>query len=82
MDQLKEVAPNTKLVYDERWVDNGRIITSAGVSAGVDTSLYVVSKLLGKKVAGRRRVICSMIIGGLGVSSWYRLEGMGMGNRV
>lgn len=52
MDQLKEVAPNTKLVYDERWVDNGRIITSAGVSAGVDTSLYVVSKLLGKEVAG------------------------------
>lgn len=51
MDQLKEAAPDTKLVYDERWVDNGRIITSAGVSAGIDMSLYVISKLLGKDVA-------------------------------
>lgn len=51
MDQLKEVAPNTKLLYDERWVDNGRIITSAGVSAGIDMSLYVISKLMGTKVA-------------------------------
>lgn len=51
MDQLKEAAPNTKLVYDKRWVDNGRVITSAGVSAGVDMSLYVIAKLFGKNVA-------------------------------
>ncbi len=51
MDQLKEVAPDTKLVYDGRWVDNGRIITSAGVSAGIDMSLYVISKLMGRSVA-------------------------------
>jgi len=51
MDQLKEAAPNTKLIYDKRWVDNGRIIVSAGVSAGIDMSLYVIQKLLGKDVA-------------------------------
>lgn len=51
MDQLKEAAPNTKLVYDQRWVDNGRVITSAGVSAGIDMSLYIISKVFGKEIA-------------------------------
>lgn len=51
MDQLKKAAPNTKLVYDRRWVDNGRIIISAGVSAGIDMSLYVIFKLFGDQVA-------------------------------
>lgn len=49
--QMHEVAPNIRLFPEERWVDNGRIILSAGVSAGIDMSLYVVSKLLGKDVA-------------------------------
>jgi transcriptional regulator GlxA family with amidase domain len=49
--QMLEVAPNTTLFMQERWVDNGKIILSAGVSAGIDMSLYVVSKLLGKEAA-------------------------------
>ena len=49
--QMQEIAPDTKLLPEERWVDNGRIILSAGVSAGIDMSLYVISKLLGKKQA-------------------------------
>ncbi len=51
VEQMMEAAPNTTLHPEERWVDNGRIILSAGVSAGIDMSLYVVSKLLGKEVA-------------------------------
>lgn len=51
MDQLKEAAPGTSIVSDQRWVDNGRVITSAGVSAGIDMSLYVISKLMGPGVA-------------------------------
>lgn len=51
VEQMREAAPNTKLLPEERWVDNGRIILSAGVSAGIDMSLYVLSKLLGKEVA-------------------------------
>ena len=46
-EELKVVAPNTVQRPDERWVDNGRIVTSAGVSAGIDMALYVVGKLLG-----------------------------------
>ena len=34
-----------------RYVDNGRIITSAGVSAGLDMSLHVIAKLLGEDSA-------------------------------
>ena len=51
IDLLKEVAPNTTVQEDKRIVDNGRIIVSAGISAGIDMSLYVVSKLLGKELA-------------------------------
>lgn len=51
VEQMREVAPNTTLFPEKRWIDNGRIILSAGVSAGIDMSLYVVSKLHGKEVA-------------------------------
>ncbi|MBK5279623.1 MAG: DJ-1/PfpI family protein [Bacteroidia bacterium] len=49
--QMQEIAPDTTILPSERWVDNGRIILSAGVSAGIDMSLYVISKILGKDVA-------------------------------
>jgi transcriptional regulator GlxA family with amidase domain len=51
VEQMQKIAPDTKLLPSERWVDNGRIILSAGVSAGIDMSLYVISKLLGEKQA-------------------------------
>ena len=51
VEQMRQVAPNTTLFPEKRWVDNGRIILSAGVSAGIDMSLYVVSKLHGKAIA-------------------------------
>lgn len=35
----------------ERFVDNGKVITSAGISAGIDMSLYVVAKLHGPEQA-------------------------------
>lgn len=34
---------------EPRWVDAGRVITSAGIAAGIDMSLYVVGKLLGEQ---------------------------------
>lgn len=50
-DRLVELAPDTNIQKGKRFIDNGRIITSAGVSAGIDSSLYVVSRLLGKEVS-------------------------------
>lgn len=51
IDLLRETAPNTRVLASERIVDNGRVILSAGVSAGIDMSLYVVSRLLGEPQA-------------------------------
>ena len=48
---LEEIAPNTSVLRDRRIVDNGKIILSAGISAGIDMSLYVVAKLLGDDIA-------------------------------
>lgn len=52
-DLLVELAPDTNIEKGKRFIDNGKIITSAGVSAGIDSSLYVVSRLLGPEVAIR-----------------------------
>ncbi|MBI3851620.1 MAG: DJ-1/PfpI family protein [Verrucomicrobia bacterium] len=43
--------PNVKWVKRARWVDDGRIVTSSGVSAGMDMTLHVVERLFGKKTA-------------------------------
>jgi transcriptional regulator GlxA family with amidase domain len=51
IELLKEVAPKTEVRESERIVDNGKIILSAGISAGIDMALYVVSKLLGEEQA-------------------------------
>jgi transcriptional regulator GlxA family with amidase domain/DNA-directed RNA polymerase subunit RPC12/RpoP len=49
--QLAKSAPKTKVVRDQRYVDNGKVITTAGLSAGIDGALHVVSKILGKEAA-------------------------------
>jgi transcriptional regulator GlxA family with amidase domain len=51
LDLLRSVAPSTTVRDDVRYVDNGRVITSAGVAAGIDMSFYVVAKLLGRETA-------------------------------
>ncbi len=51
LDLLKEVVPNAVIRKDKRIIDNGKFIVSGGISAGIDMSLYVVAKLLGKDVA-------------------------------
>jgi transcriptional regulator GlxA family with amidase domain len=51
IELLGEIAPKTTVVEDERFVDNGKVITAGGISAGIDMSLYVVGKLLGEEKA-------------------------------
>ncbi len=52
-DLLTEAEPTLDARPGERWVDNGKIITSAGVSAGIDMALHTVSRLLGKDFADK-----------------------------
>jgi putative intracellular protease/amidase len=51
LEFLPEFAPRTKIVWDKKYVDSGKIITTAGLSSGVEGSLYTVSKLLGMGIA-------------------------------
>jgi len=51
IDELAAFAPKTEVVSNRRFVDNGRIVASAGLSSGIDGSLHVVAKLLGKAAA-------------------------------
>ncbi len=51
IDLLRETVPKCRVTPQRRFVDNGRVITSAGISAGIDMSLHVVGRLLGTPVA-------------------------------
>lgn len=51
IEELRAVAPRTTVLTDRRFVDNGRLITSAGISAGIDMSLHIVSRLVGLAAA-------------------------------
>lgn len=51
LDLLREHAPRADVVGTERFVDNGRILTAAGISAGIDCALHVVQRLLGAGAA-------------------------------
>jgi transcriptional regulator GlxA family with amidase domain len=46
-DELRTAAPGAVVREDRRFVDNGQVVLSAGISAGIDMSLYVVGRLLG-----------------------------------
>ena len=46
--QLGQQFPKLKVVYDKRYVDNGRIITAGGLTSGMDGALHVISRLMGE----------------------------------
>jgi putative intracellular protease/amidase len=46
--ELTAFAPKTKVVSDQRYVDNGHIITTAGLSSGIDGAFHLVEKVLGR----------------------------------
>ncbi len=48
---LRETAPKAEIDTSKRFIDKGKIIVSAGISAGIDMSLYVVSPLFGEPIA-------------------------------
>lgn len=43
--------PKVKWVKKARWVDNGNIVTASGISAGMDMSLAVITRLYGQGLA-------------------------------
>ena len=53
MDDLRRQFPQLTVQTGVRWVDTGRIVTSAGISAGIDMSLHLVARLGGMALAER-----------------------------
>ena len=51
IDLLREVAPKTTVHADRRFVDNSLVVCSAGIAAGIDMSLHVLGRLLGREMA-------------------------------
>jgi transcriptional regulator GlxA family with amidase domain len=51
LEELRAVAPSTTILPDQRVVDNGAVIVSAGISAGIDMALHVVARLHGIETA-------------------------------
>ena len=51
LDRLRAHHPAVDVRPDERVVDEGHLITSAGVSAGIDMALHLVARLHGRAVA-------------------------------
>lgn len=45
--------PKVKWVRHARWVDDGNMVTSSGVSAGIDMTLHVIERLFGSPAAER-----------------------------
>ncbi|MDP3762397.1 MAG: DJ-1/PfpI family protein [Ramlibacter sp.] len=52
-EHLGQIAPQAILRRDARVVDTGQVVTTGGISAGIDGSFHVVSRLLGSDVARR-----------------------------
>jgi transcriptional regulator GlxA family with amidase domain len=48
---LRAMFPNVTVVEGRRWVDQGRVVTSGGISAGIDMSLHLVERLAGRDLA-------------------------------
>ena len=53
LDDLRRFAPGLQVLADRRYVDTGRLVTSAGISAGIDMSLHLVSQLTDLALAER-----------------------------
>ena len=50
---LRALAPAATVHDDRRFLDNGPILTSAGIAAGIDVALHLVARLHGQDTAGK-----------------------------
>lgn len=50
-DDLQSMFPDITVQTNQRWVDTGHVVTSGGISAGIDMSLHLVERLAGRELA-------------------------------
>ncbi len=51
LDRMEKAFPNVTVKRDVKFVDQGHLITSAGISAGIEMALHLVAVLYGKETA-------------------------------
>jgi len=51
VDDLQTSYPGLRAVKDCRWVDDGDVVTAAGIAAGIDMALHLVQRLGGRDLA-------------------------------
>jgi tetratricopeptide (TPR) repeat protein len=51
IEHMRKLFPNVTVKDGRRFIDNGRYVTTAGISAGIDGSIHVIARLLGRRVA-------------------------------
>lgn len=51
LDWMRESFPSVTVEYDKHVVEDGRLFTSAGISAGIDMALKVVARCCGETIA-------------------------------
>lgn len=51
INSLRQRAARATVVDNRRWIDNGKIITAAGVSSGIDAALHLIARFHGEDVA-------------------------------
>ena len=56
---LQAYAPTAQVAVDRIFVDDGRVLTSAGITTGIDLALYIVEQTAGPELAARvaRRLV-------------------------
>ncbi|MBD0833219.1 DJ-1/PfpI family protein [Aestuariibaculum sediminum] len=51
LDRLEQDYPKIEVVRDVKFVDEGNLLTSGGISAGINMSFHIIKRLLGKEIA-------------------------------
>lgn len=57
--ELQALAPSARVAVDRIFVDDGRVLTSAGITTGIDLALYLVEQVAGAALAAQvaRRLV-------------------------
>ena len=51
LERMRDTYPKVSVVTDRHWVDDDNIVTSAGISAGIDMALRLVARYCGEPIA-------------------------------
>ena len=56
MLELAGLAPNTEIIDSVKFVDNGKVLTSAGITTGIDMCLHALEKICGADIAKKTKI--------------------------